>query len=61
MNHHLTSVVELQNDHLGHVAGVIRPEDEGSNGRLVVTQIGDDEGVSGCVEHVLGSMSWLPC
>ena len=51
---HLASVVEVEHDHLEHVAGAVGPEDEGSQRRIVIAHVSDHEGIRDGVLDIVG-------
>lgn len=50
---HLASVVEVEHDHLEHVAGAVGSKDESSQRRLVVAHVGDHERMRDGVLYVV--------
>ena len=53
MDHHVTSVVEMEHDHFEHVAGVIGPEYERAVRRQVVPNVNDGESMLDGMQHVV--------
>ena len=51
---HLASAVEVEHDHLEHVAVAVRPEDESSQWRLVIAHVGDHERIRNGVLDIVG-------
>lgn len=51
---HLASVVEVEHDHLEHVAGAVGSGDESSQWRLVVAHVGDHERIRDGVLDIAG-------